>query len=114
MHFLSQDWQELQWTSWIPFIDPTAFKQLPIGPGVYRIRAIDQDELFYIGETGNLRQRLSAHARKTWGSTPSLFSLVQLPDTTPDYQRHEIENDLIGAFYAQTQNVATFQLINHK
>ena len=65
MKFLSLNWCGLQWTPWIPFTSPD-IETLPTGPGVYRIKAIGIDELFYIGQTGrNLRERLTALIRNT-------------------------------------------------
>jgi hypothetical protein len=59
MDFTSLTWNELPWTAWIFFNNLHDFKQVPPGPGVYRIRARGEQELFYIGETGrNLRARL--------------------------------------------------------
>src|SRR5882672_4486876 len=59
MQFFSEEWCGVSWTAWIPF-SVGSFILLPRTPGVYRVRATDSDELFYIGQTGrNLRERLS-------------------------------------------------------
>lgn len=59
MNFINLTWCGLTWTDWIPFSKPSAFKNLPSCPGVYRIQSINSNELFYIGETGDsLRKRL--------------------------------------------------------
>src|SRR5215471_8574233 len=66
MRFLSANWGEIEWTPWIPFADSSAFKTLPSSPGMYRIRAVNGNELFYLGETGrNLRERLGDLRRNT-------------------------------------------------
>ncbi|GHO56082.1 hypothetical protein KSB_45570 [Ktedonobacter robiniae] len=66
MKFLTLNWCGLSWSSWQPFSDPLTFRQLPAMPGVYRIRAIGIEELFYIGETGrDLRERLGGLRRNT-------------------------------------------------
>jgi hypothetical protein len=52
MHFLDENWGEVTWTSWVPFTAPSAFKQLPASAGMYRVRAVNGQELFYVGETG--------------------------------------------------------------
>jgi len=206
MNFLSLTWNDLSWTPWISFSDP--FKPFPSGPGMYRVRAVNGNELFYLGETGrNLRERVGDLRRGTMQelmpyndphtTAPSLwawrhaegiafecsvasvtladtkeearrlreglefyllwqyrlefgfstrcnhgrfhpryvkstdrkkgFQGHRLPDTAPDkpaggpslphdtpaYQRHEVENDLLGGFYALTRNIPTFQLIDH-
>src|SRR5260370_37851936 len=65
MDFTSLAWSELPWTTWVSFNNPNDFKKLPPSPGVYRIRAIGGQELFYIGETGHLRDRLHSLRRGT-------------------------------------------------
>ncbi|EFH84752.1 hypothetical protein [Ktedonobacter racemifer] len=53
--FMSVDWEGIAWTSWLPLSSPA----LPTGRGIYRVRAIERDELFYIGSTGSdLRGRI--------------------------------------------------------
>ena len=64
---LVNNWCNLNWSEWIPLdSDIKEFKQsVSSEPGFYRIRATNQDGLFYIGQTGrNLRERtrqLSIH-----------------------------------------------------
>lgn len=101
--------------SWHPFhnLIKTELGTVVASPGVYKLFDKETRELLYIGETGNLRERLRNHEKKTWGLEPPLFSFVQLPQNTPTYQRHEIENDLLGGFYAQTKQIPKFQLIDH-
>src|SRR5450755_3280240 len=66
MKFLNPDWCGISWTAWQPFAHPETFKLLPATPGLYRIRALGIEELFYIGETGrNLRERLGDLRRNT-------------------------------------------------
>jgi GIY-YIG catalytic domain len=70
MHFLDENWGEVHWTSWIPFTTSSAFKQLPTLPGLYRIRAVNGKELFYVGETGrNLRERIRSLCNNTMKET---------------------------------------------
>src|ERR1700730_1791625 len=64
MNFLSPTWNELPWTPWTSFSD--SFKHLPTGSGMYRVRAVNGNELFYLGETGrDLRARLGDLRRNT-------------------------------------------------
>lgn len=56
--YLSSDWANLTWTDWIPFRGGD-FKNIPTMPGVYRVKAVGQNKLFYVGQTGkSLRSRL--------------------------------------------------------
>lgn len=50
--FLDFCWGDISWTPWFPFTDAKAFKELPSLPGMYRVRAVGGQELFYVGETG--------------------------------------------------------------
>jgi hypothetical protein len=106
-------WMGLSWSPSNHLIK-TNLNNIPASPGVYKIFDGKQRELLYIGETGNLRQRLRTHEQKLWECTTPLFSYVKLPEDTPVYQRHEIENDLIGGYFAQTKRIPKFQLIDHK
>lgn len=55
-------------------------------------------KVVYEGESGDQRGRLQTHARD-WG-VPAACSWVAT-QATEAYQRHEIENDLIGACFAE-------------
>jgi hypothetical protein len=66
MDFTSLVWCELPWTTWVSFNNLRDFIKIPPSPGVYRIRAVSRQELFYIGQTGrNLRDRLRSLRRGT-------------------------------------------------
>lgn len=63
--FFNQDWCEFNWTSWVPFENPT-YNILPSTTGLYRVRAIGRNDIFYIGQTGrNLREQLRDLIRNT-------------------------------------------------
>ena len=52
-------WGGLRWTDWHPFTSKDIAAAAPSEPGLYRIRAVGQDPLVYIGQTGGpLRSRL--------------------------------------------------------
>ncbi|EFH84772.1 conserved hypothetical protein [Ktedonobacter racemifer DSM 44963] len=61
-----------------------------------------------------MRNRLTTHSKKNWQCQHPLFAFVELPKDTPFYQRHEVENDLLGGYYAQLQTMPKFQLMNHQ
>ena len=58
--FLLPDWASISWTPFVPFaLSRQAIREVPTGPGVYRVRVSNEDRLAYIGQTGrNLRERL--------------------------------------------------------
>ncbi|MHB8163090.1 MAG: hypothetical protein ACYDDV_01945 [Methanoregula sp.] len=42
----------LSWTPWVPFTaDKQEFRQIPVEPGLYRIRPVGEEFFMYIGET---------------------------------------------------------------
>lgn len=58
--YLTESWCGLTWSIWVPF-GSSNFKEIPVDPGLYRVKAINQNFLTYIGQTGSgLRNRLRA------------------------------------------------------
>jgi hypothetical protein len=50
--FCSSTWTSLSWSPWVPFTAyKDEFRQIPKEPGLYRIRAVGNNPLMYIGET---------------------------------------------------------------
>lgn len=111
---LALNWMGLAWSAYAPLGHGALPPGVPKSPGVYKIFNQDGEELLYIGESKNLRDRLTTHAAKDWQHSTVHFSYVEFPGDTPAYQRHEIENDLLGGFYAQTKQIPLFQLIDHR
>lgn len=111
-HPLDINWMGLSWSAYFP-LKRANVTSISKSNGVYKIVDREMEELLYIGESQNLGSRLASHAIKDWGCPMTLFSYVELPDDTPTYQRHEIENDLLGGFYAQMKGIPKFQLIDH-
>ncbi len=110
---IENDWMGLTWNTPQRLI-PANIQNMPKAGGVYKIFDLETKELLYVGESQNLKSRLTTHARKIWQHSDPLFSFVELPHGTLAYQRHEIENDLLGGFYAYSQTMPKFQLINHR
>ena len=49
------------WSDWIPLDERSSLGQLPATAGLYRVRAVDDALLAYVGQTGrSLRERVSA------------------------------------------------------
>jgi hypothetical protein len=57
----------LKWTPFIPFaVSRREIREVPAGPGVYRVRVAGQGRFAYLGQTGrNLRERLGDLMRHT-------------------------------------------------
>jgi len=90
------DWMGLTWSGWA-FLASNGCSAAPPSPGVYRIA--QHDDVVYVGESGDLRGRLQTHAR-SWDPAAE-FSSVATPQAGEVHQRHELENDLIGGFFAE-------------
>ena len=88
-------WCGMEWSGIVP-IDHAA---PPREGGVYRLMAPGDTALLYVGETSNLRARIRAH--RNMGKA-SLVSWSTTPWAVLPFQRHELENDLIGAHQLQS------------
>jgi len=106
-------WMGLVWSS-PQKLERLSLRHIPPSPGVYKIFDPDKKELLYVGETKDLNNRMKDHIVKNWRCAEPLVSFVELSGDTPAYQRHELENDLLGGFYAQAKNMPKCQLINLK
>ncbi|RYD02494.1 hypothetical protein N752_24505 [Desulforamulus aquiferis] len=109
---LDSNWMGLEWSQFkiLTLEELGAVKQTC---GVYKLLGIATNELLYIGESKNLRSRLNSHRKKDWGQEV-MFSYYIMNPETKEYQLKEIENDLIGGYYALTKIVPKFQITNHK
>ena len=107
------NWMGLSW-SHSNILERANVRKVTPSPGIYRIFDLKTMTLFYIGESRNLQNRLMTHDTKSWNGSKPLFSYVQFPHNTPAYQRHEIENDLIGAFYTETRQIPRFQFMGYQ
>lgn len=90
------DWMGLTWSGWASLAS-RGRSEAPRSPGVYRIA--QDDDVVYVGESGDLRGRLQTHAR-SWDAEVTC-SWVATPQADEAYQRHEVKNDLIGGFFAE-------------
>ena len=80
-------------------------------PGQYKLLDKNSNSLLYVGESRSLRARLISHVRASWMPYEPYFSFSTLPNATLAYQRHELESDLLGAYYRQTRRVPVFQYV---
>ncbi|WNS82189.1 GIY-YIG nuclease family protein [Domibacillus sp. DTU_2020_1001157_1_SI_ALB_TIR_016] len=97
---------------WSNFIGANQLSDVPLQKGVYRIKGLKTNTLLYIGQSNQLNNRLRQHTRKNWGQEVN-FSYCII-ENAKDYHLKEIENDLIGAYYATENSVPTFQFKNLK
>jgi hypothetical protein len=69
--------------------------------------SLDSASLLYIGESANLRARLVTHCRVAWCADRACYAYVT--GWEKRYERHEIENDLVGAHYTQIGGAPAWQ-----
>lgn len=93
---ISPDRMGLDWQQNVP-LATERLSDAPGSPGLYRI--IQGDQVVYVGESKDLKARLRTHAR-AW-KVPANCSRAVTPQALYAYERHELENDLLGAFYSE-------------
>ncbi len=57
INFLKTNWCQLHWSNWTSFEKQTS--TVPASSGLYRVKPKNQDVLIYIGQTKNLKRRIS-------------------------------------------------------
>ena len=85
-------WCGLPWSENVPIDHASP----PIEGGLYRLMAPGDSALLYVGETSNLRSRIVAHRNNGRNGLVSWATTLWAPRP---FQRHELENDLIGAHH---------------
>jgi hypothetical protein len=103
-----RNWMSLNWSKSMPLAKEN-IKSLPKHSAIYRLQCTNSNEVIYIGETQSLLARLTEHARVSWGEYSVSFSFVDSLKHTELHLRHEIEVDLIGAYFEERQRVPIFQ-----
>ena len=103
-------WMGLSWSEAVP-LTRARCRELPISPGLYRVFDRVSATVVYIGEATSLRQRFQVHKMLAIADRALEISHVVLPPDTPAYQRHELENDLIGGFFSEHRTVPEFQFL---
>jgi len=105
----STDWMTLHWSESRPL---HRSPDVPRQPGLYRILSTEDEDVIYIGQSVDIRARLSTHAHKKWGKSEVEYSYVACsPDILP-HQLKELENDLIAGYYAKERRVPVYQFTN--
>lgn len=107
---LDSDWMGLNWSRPTPLISKRN-NALKNTPAIYKIFNPKNKELTYIGQTKNLHSRFLSHCR-SFCDCDFLISYCEQPTSIKDYQLHELENDLIAAYYQQTTKPPICQFRN--
>ena len=102
----SETWMGLHWQNLLE-LNVSGIQKSPRAKGIYKL--LGDGELLYIGQTANLKSRLTSHSRVNWGASPIFYSYCMLSDELLPHQIKELENDLLGAFYFQNKTVPRFQ-----
>jgi len=102
----STDWMTLNWNELRAMHKSP---DIPRQPGLYRIISTEDEDVIYIGQSANLRARLSTHAQKEWGTTGVAYSYVACSRDTLPHQLKEWENDLIAGYYAKEKRAPLYQ-----
>jgi hypothetical protein len=103
-----REWMGLKWSD----IEPLATQRLntvPHSQGLYKLLDSIENRVLYLGETKDLKNRLTTH-RRTYATHRKInYSTVILTEDVENYQRRELENDLIGGYYAQSKSAPLYQ-----
>ena len=102
------NWMGLTWSQ-PAILENIYIKQVPNIPAVYRLINANSGAVVYLGESEKLANRLQAHAMKNWRGLPLLFSFADELNLSEPHLRHEIEVDLIGAYFEEHKCVPMFQ-----
>ena len=107
---LDTDWMGLKWSQPTRLISKQNIA-LKNTPAIYKIFNPKTKEVTYIGETKKFHARFLSHCR-SFCDFDYLISYCEQPTSIKQYQLHELENDLIAAYYQQTKKPPTHQFQN--
>lgn len=107
----SPNWMGLHWNEPRLF-DEFERKDVPRGPGLYRIMSAGDDDVVYIGQSADLGVRLSTHAKRDWGEIEAGYSYVVCSSDILPHQLKEWENDLIAGYYGEMKRAPVYQFSN--
>jgi len=99
---LDRHWMTLDWGDTVP-LTLEELGRTPHCQALYRIVDLTTKDILYLGQTKDLRNRLMSHRPRYKEKESIDFSYYRLPETIRSYQRLELENDLIGGYYAQVK-----------
>ncbi|WXG41537.1 MAG: GIY-YIG nuclease family protein [Candidatus Freyarchaeum deiterrae] len=109
---IDSNWMGLKWSEAKNFVIEE-IRNTPNSQCLYKIMNQDAKELLYIGQSQNLRNRLSYHLRENWINPTIKYSFSELSHSSFKYQLRELENDLIGSYYDQTKSAPKFQFLKY-
>lgn len=102
----NEDWMGLQWSDRY-HLSKDCILSVPQNEGLYCI--MDTDEVVYIGESLNIKNRMKNHLKNNECNLDFRFTITS---GLPKNQLLELENDLIGAFIEQNRKIPKFQFTN--
>ncbi|GER89726.1 hypothetical protein KDW_38880 [Dictyobacter vulcani] len=90
-------------------LDSPNLQNIASSPGSYKVLNEDNGQLLFVGTSTDIRSRFQAHMRKNWHCPNPVFSFASLSSDLLPHQFAEIENDLLGSYYAQAHTLPAFQ-----
>lgn len=105
-------WMGIEWSELFG-LKQTRPYEFPSKTALYKILDSSSQTLLYVGETRNLRNRVRSHSRSDWGDYDPVLAFHLLPEDTKDYQRREMETDLLGGYFAMCGTPPVFQYKRH-
>jgi hypothetical protein len=102
------DWMGLEWTKATPFFEADSSTVAPMA-GLFLLSETGSGEVFLIGQSGDIAQRLDELRRKVWDGRDLQFSYQVLGQKVLPHNLRELECDLIGNFYEQNKKAPEFQ-----
>lgn len=108
-YYYENDWMNLKWEQ-NKVLNNEEQRKLKEIPAVYKI--FSGNELLYIGETKNAKNRFNNHLQKNWGEAEIFFSVSYQDSGILPHQLKELENDLIAGYFSQSEDAPKFQFEN--
>ena len=102
-----RDWMGLEWTAWQPLSEDTA--KTAAGAGLYLLAGAGSQEIVYIGQAADLRERIAGHAAKPWDDRPLVFSYQVIGHAVLPHHLRELEGDLLGNYYEMMKKAPEFR-----
>ncbi len=85
--------------------------EVPFADGVYRIIDMENNTIIYIGESQDLRIRLTIHCRGAWKISKPYFSVTQLVGMESVHRKRETETDLLGGDYSRNKKPSCLSIL---
>lgn len=103
---LQDEWMGLAWSQRVPL---GVTVDSPAGPGLYVISDTELRELYYVGESDDIRRRPAEHRGRFGIPETAVVRRTAVPSATIKRHRLELESDLIGHYFALTKRAPVCQ-----